>query len=339
MAPDDAPRIAWHGAEFAATTQIVKFGGIETSVQVPAVDDPWLRRFIAALVACERIEGANHIAPAHVLEMAACRFEDVGGTTESWLKYEIELGVQKSRTRKPRSLIQPFLRWSRGGEPDRDGRLARLSGAFDAWLAEKDRPDPHPRNGDPGTSQLAEWLRREGGYQEVAKAHTARLEYEAALKRGTVWVTHADGTERVYDSKAAAESQNEGPAYEEPAEWWDLEGCEPVGPGEYWRIDPETDEEDCNDPLPERIEGKVRPEFVPYSERQDYSETDSANILAVARSIDSPHGEGSRRHAAIRPKGRRAKNFASPMSGNRPYKRRVPRLRQGPCPPACLWRS
>jgi hypothetical protein len=49
-----------------------------------------------------------------------------------------------------------------------------------AWLAipKAQRPDPHPRNDEPGTSQLAEWLAAERGYQEVAKAHNTKLEYE-----------------------------------------------------------------------------------------------------------------------------------------------------------------
>ena len=182
MADDGIPRITWHGKDFAVITEIVKLGQIETSVQVPALDDRWLCRFIAALVACERIESANHIAPAHVLEMAACRWVEKGGSAESWLKYEIQLGVPKSRTRKPRSRMQPFLRWARGGEPDYDGRLARLSGAFDAWLAEKDRPDPYPRNGEPGTSQLAEWLRRNHGYQAVADDYYDRLDRRGSLR-------------------------------------------------------------------------------------------------------------------------------------------------------------
>jgi hypothetical protein len=100
------------------------------------------------------------------------------------------------------------------------------------------------------------------------------------LKRGTVWVTHADGIERVYDSKVAAESQKEGSAYQEPAEWWDLEGCEPIS-GEYRRINPETDEEDENDPLPERITGVGRPEFRPQADDQNYSESNSENATAV----------------------------------------------------------
>jgi hypothetical protein len=270
----------WNGKDFAATTEIVKLGDVEIAVQVPNLSDPWLCRFYAALVAHERIEGANGIAPAHVLEMAACRYLEEGGTIESWRKFEIKLGVTKSKTRQPRSVIQPFLRWSHGDHPDRDGRLARLSAAFDACLARKDFPDPHPRNSEPGTSQLAEWLRREGGYQEVAKAHNTRLEYEAALKRGTVWVTHTDGTERVYENKAAAESQYGGPVYEEPAEWWDLEGCEPTGVGEYQRADPKTDDEGEGDPLPERIKGVVRPEYHHRPDDQNYSESNSANAPA-----------------------------------------------------------
>jgi hypothetical protein len=278
VSENSTPRITWHGNDFAVTTEIVKLGQIETSVQVPAVDDPWLRRFIASLVAFERIEGANEIAPAQVLEMAACRYVEKGGTVESWLRYEIELGVPESRTRKPRSIIQRFLRWSRGGRPDHDGRLTRLSGAFDAWLAEKDRPDPYPRNGGPGTSELAQWLRRNHGYQAVADAYHNRLEFEAALNRGAVWVTHANGTERVYDGKEAAESQQEGPAYEEPAEWWDLEGCKPIS-GEYRRREPRTNEEDGNGPLPERIKGDVRPAF-PTRPANNYSESNTERTTA-----------------------------------------------------------
>jgi hypothetical protein len=284
VAADGTPRITWHGKDFAATSEIVKLGDVEIAVQVPDLSDPWLRRFHAALVAWERIEGANRIAPAHVLETAGCRYNERGGTLESWHQYETELGISPSKTRPARSPIQPFMKWTVGGRNDTDGRIGRLSAAFDSWLAlGKERPDPTPRDGEPGTSQLAEWLRREGGYQEVAKAHNARLEYEAALKRGIVWVTHADGTERVYDTKAAGESQNEGPVYEEPAEWWDLQGCEPTGTGEYRRIDPETDDEDEGDPLPERIKGVVRPAYHHRPDDQkNYSEANSANT-GVAR--------------------------------------------------------
>jgi DNA N-6-adenine-methyltransferase (Dam) len=282
VASNGTPRITWNGKVFAARTEIVRLGDVETSVEVPAVDDLWLRRFIAALVACERIEGASHIAPAHVIEMAAGCWLEKGGTIESWRKYEIELGLTKSKTRPPRSPIQPVMKWTLGGRNDTDGRIGRLSAAFDAWLAlGKERPDPTPRNGEPGTSRLAEWLADHGGYQVVAKAHNARLEYEAALKRGTVWVTHAAGIERVYDSKAAAESQNEGPAYEEPAEWWELEGCEPTGAGGYRRIGPETDYEDDSDPLPERIKGVVRPAYHHRPDDQkDYSESKSETTTA-----------------------------------------------------------
>jgi hypothetical protein len=151
----------WHGKDFAAITEIVKLGDVEIAVHVPDLPDPWVRRFIASVVAHERIEGANRIAPAYVLEMAACRYLEEGGTIESWRKLEIKLGVTKSKTRQPRSVIQPVVRWCFGGKPDRDGRLARVSAAFDAWLAlGKERPDPTPRDGEPGTSQLAEWLRR-----------------------------------------------------------------------------------------------------------------------------------------------------------------------------------
>jgi len=56
----------WHGKDFAVITEIVKLGQTESSVQVPALDDPSLRWFIAALVAYERLEDASHTAPAHV---------------------------------------------------------------------------------------------------------------------------------------------------------------------------------------------------------------------------------------------------------------------------------
>jgi hypothetical protein len=281
VSADGTSRITWHGKDFAANSEIVKLGDVEIIARVPDLPDAGLRQMIAALVACERVEAANRIAPAHFLELTACLFIEKGGTFESWRAYEIELGVPKPRTKKPRSRIQPFIKWLRGGLPD-NGIVTRLSGAFEAWLAEKDRPDPTRRNSGPGTSRLAEWLAENHGYQAVADAYDHRLEYEAALKRGAVWVTHANGTERVYDSKAAAESQNEGPAYEEPAEWWALLGCEPVGRGEYRRIDPQTDEEDANDPLPERIEGNARPEFCPRPDHQNYSESNSEKTAAVA---------------------------------------------------------
>ena len=66
MAADGTPHIMWHGKDFAVITEIVKLGQTESSVQVPALDDPSLRWFIAALVAYERLEDASHTAPAHV---------------------------------------------------------------------------------------------------------------------------------------------------------------------------------------------------------------------------------------------------------------------------------
>ena len=174
MATDVTPRITWHGKVFAAMTEIVKLGEVETSVEVPDLPDAGLRRIIAALVACQRIAGTNRIAPAYFLELTGCRFIEEGGTIDSWRRYETVLGVAKSKTRQPRSAIQPFIRWLRGGGPDWDGIVSLLSAAFDAWLAEKDRHDP-PRNGEPGTSRLARWLADNHGYQAVAKAHNARL--------------------------------------------------------------------------------------------------------------------------------------------------------------------
>jgi hypothetical protein len=195
---------------------------------------------------------------------------------------------------------------------DRDGRISRLSAAFDAWLAlGKERPDPTPRNGEPGTSRLAEWLVDRGGYQAVAKAHNARLEYEAALKCGTVWVTNAAGIERVYDSKAAAESQNEGPAYEELAEWWDLEGCQPIAIGEYQRIEPETDDQDEDDLLPERIKGVVRPEHHhrPHDPK-NYLEPQSENTTAPRQA--SGYDRHNRKYLALQAKAGSVEYYTHP---------------------------
>ena len=110
MAADTTSRIMWNGKDFAATTEIVKLGDVEIAVQVPNLSDPWLRRFYAALVAHERIEGANGIAPAHVLELFARRYLDKGGSAERWHQYEVELGVTSSKTRPPRSPIQPVMK-------------------------------------------------------------------------------------------------------------------------------------------------------------------------------------------------------------------------------------
>jgi hypothetical protein len=123
VATHGTPRITWHGKDFAATTEIVKLGDVEIAVQVPDLSDPWLRRFYAALVAHERIERANPIAPAHVLELFARRYLDRGGTAESWHQYETELGVTSSKTRPPRSPNQPVMKWTLGGRNDSDGRI------------------------------------------------------------------------------------------------------------------------------------------------------------------------------------------------------------------------
>jgi hypothetical protein len=146
VAADGTPRITWHGKVFAATTEIVKLGEIDIAVRVPDLPDPWSRRFIAGVVAFERVErAANHLAPAHVLEMAACRWLEKGGTVETCCEYEIVLGVTKSKTRPPGSLIQPFVKWARDVRNDTDGSLHRLSSAFDAWLAIGRRPTKRRR--------------------------------------------------------------------------------------------------------------------------------------------------------------------------------------------------
>ena len=49
---------AWNGKDFAVTTEIVKLGDVEIAVRVPDLPDPWSRRFIAGVVACEPAERA-----------------------------------------------------------------------------------------------------------------------------------------------------------------------------------------------------------------------------------------------------------------------------------------
>jgi FtsZ-binding cell division protein ZapB len=80
------------------------------------------------------------------------------------------LGIPRSRTKQPKSPLQPFLRWGRGGNPDTTGRLSELSATLDDWVELGDnRPDPTPRDGQPGTSEFADWLRRRTGYTNIAE--------------------------------------------------------------------------------------------------------------------------------------------------------------------------
>jgi hypothetical protein len=63
--------MVWHGKVFAVAVEIVKFGDVAIIARVPGLPNPWLRRFIAGVVASERVERtASDLVPAHVLEMA-----------------------------------------------------------------------------------------------------------------------------------------------------------------------------------------------------------------------------------------------------------------------------
>jgi hypothetical protein len=177
---DTTQHIRWHGEDIAATTETIKIGAIQTCVAVPNLPDAGLRHIIALATAAERIEGASKIAPVHVIEMALSRWVDEGGTIEAWRKFETSLGITKSRTRPPKGILQPFFRWIHGGKPDIQSYYGDLAAVADWWLSlpKNERPDPHPKNGVPGTSDFATKLVWEGGYIAVAKAYSKPKEYE-----------------------------------------------------------------------------------------------------------------------------------------------------------------
>jgi hypothetical protein len=135
---------------------------------------------IAVATSAERIDGASKLAPLHELELALSRWEDEGGTSETWSKLEVSLGITKSRTRPAKVRLQPFFRWLHGGKPDTNSYYGDLAAVADWYLSlpKSERPDPHPKNGVPGTSDFAKKLADEGGYVAVAKAFSNPDEYE-----------------------------------------------------------------------------------------------------------------------------------------------------------------
>jgi hypothetical protein len=279
-----AKRIRWHGQDLPAVREVVKIGEVETVVDVPDVA-PELRHVIAALSAIGRFEGAGKIAPVHLLETTACLFIRHGGTVESWRAYETSLGVPRSKSKQPRSPLQPFLRYANGGKPDTTGWLYELSGALDDWVELGDqRPDPTPKNG-PGTSAFARWLAEHGGYTTVA-----------ALHRGRVWVINAYHDEQVFSSKEGATRflrrcyEERGivipdplPVYEEPAENFSLTDCEPDTDDE-WRH-PDDHPDYIDDPIPRRVKGRWHPPAIGDGDAS-YSETENEGTPAERDSQD-----------------------------------------------------
>lgn len=172
--------IRWHGQDVAAITETIKIGALETCVTVPDLPDAGLRHIIAVVIAAELIDRADKIAPVHVIEMALSRWLDEGGTIESWRRFESSIGVQPSRTRPAKGTMQPFFRWLHGGKPDTNSYYGDLAAVADWYLSlpKSERPDPHPKNGVPGTSDFAKKLADEGGYVAVAKAFSNPDEYE-----------------------------------------------------------------------------------------------------------------------------------------------------------------
>jgi hypothetical protein len=163
-----AARINWHGQDLPVIKEVVKLGEVETSVEIPELAEPELRQIAALLAALDRFEGAARLAPALLLELVAGLYIKHGGTPESWRVYETMLGVPQSKTRQPKSMFQPFLRWANGGEPDFTGRPAKVAAPLDEWVELGDKR-PSPIAGAPGTSEFAEWLDESGGYTNVAE--------------------------------------------------------------------------------------------------------------------------------------------------------------------------
>ena len=105
-----AARVNWHGQDFPVVREIVRIGGVGTTVEIPGLDDPELRQIVALLAALDRFEGAARLAPDLLLERVAGLYIKHGGTPESWRAYEALLGIPRSRTKQPKSFLEPFLR-------------------------------------------------------------------------------------------------------------------------------------------------------------------------------------------------------------------------------------
>jgi len=137
-------------------------------VEIPGLGDPDARRIIAILAAIPKLERAGNLAPVYLLEEMARQYIERGGTVQSWRAYETTLGVPQSKTRQPKSLFQPSLRWANGGKLDTTGRLAKLAAPLDEWMELGDKR-PSPITSEPGTSEFAEWLDESHGYTNVAE--------------------------------------------------------------------------------------------------------------------------------------------------------------------------
>jgi hypothetical protein len=168
-----AAGVNWHGQHLPVVREIVRIGGVETVVEIPKLAEPELRQIVALLATLDRFERVARLAPDLLLERVAGLYIKHGGTVETWRAYETMLGVPRSKTRRPTSMFQPFLRWANGGEPDFTGRLAKLAAPLDEWV-ELDETRPSPITSAPGTSEFAEWLDENRGYTNVAERRRER---------------------------------------------------------------------------------------------------------------------------------------------------------------------
>jgi hypothetical protein len=168
-----AARVNWHGQHLPVVREIVRIGGVETVVEIPKLAEPELRQIVALLATLDRFDRVARLAPDLLLERVAGLYIKHGGTVETWRAYETMLGVPRSKTRRPTSMFQPFLRWANGGEPDFTGRLAKLAAPLDEWV-ELDETRPSPITSAPGTSEFAEWLDENRGYTNVAERRRER---------------------------------------------------------------------------------------------------------------------------------------------------------------------
>jgi hypothetical protein len=168
-----AARMNWHGQNLPVVREIVKLGEVETSVEIPELAQPELRQVVALLATLDRFEGAARLAPTLLLELVAGLYIKRGGTPATWRAYTAPLGVPQSKTRQPKSMFQPFLRWANGGEPDTTSRLAKLAATLDEWVELGDK-HPSPITSVPGTSEFAEWLDENDAYTNIAERRRER---------------------------------------------------------------------------------------------------------------------------------------------------------------------
>jgi hypothetical protein len=149
----------------------IVIGQVAGQVAVPLLgkcgDDPVLRQIVALTAAgLVQFENAGRLAGTYLLELIVFQWQKVGGTVESWRNYETSLGITRSHTKPPKSIIQPFLKWAGGGS---SGRISKLAAAFDEWRKlGDDRPAPPIyKVFEPGSSDFGQWLTEKGGYTGV----------------------------------------------------------------------------------------------------------------------------------------------------------------------------